>query len=287
MVTTFAPYAIFLGVATTAVLVFYSFWERLSHHANDNVKQLGTRLDRAGMRVRHEEVVMGIAGAAAALWIATMFAFRPGLLIGLLCLPICAAIAYGGFHFFVIFKLRKRLDTFVTQLELALRLIASGVRVGLGLRQALAMVIEEMPDPARHEYMRVVGRTNLGTSVYDALDDLSARMPSSETLMMARAIRIQSQTGGDLGKILEHLADTIRDRRKIQRKISALTAEGRASALILAALPVFLAGFICLSEPAMGHALLFTAIGHVALGIVCVLEVLGIFFLLRILAVDV
>jgi tight adherence protein B len=123
--------------------------------------------------------------------------------------------------------------------------------------------------------------------VYDALDNLSKRMPSNETLMMARAIRIQSQTGGDLSKILEHLAETIKERRRIQRKIQALTAEGRASAAILSGLPPFLAGFISLTEPQMGHALLLTTPGHISLGIVCVLESLGIFTLMRMLKVDV
>jgi tight adherence protein B len=184
-------------------------------------------------------------------------------------------------------KLRKRLDAFVQQLELSLRLISSGVRIGLGLRQALTIVIEEMPDPARYEYMRIVGQTNIGGSVYDALDGLAKRMPGNETLMMARAIRIQSQTGGDLSKILEHLANTIKDRRRIQRKIKALTAEGRASAAILSALPPFLAGFIALTEPSMGGALFFTVPGHVALILVAVLEGLGIYTLLKILKLDV
>ena len=286
MVTAIAPFAIFLGVATTAGLIFYTFWERVANRAAINVRGLSTRLDRAGMRVRAEEVVLAMAGGAAALWIAVTFTLRPGLLLGLLLLPVSGALAFMTFHYVVQFKLRKRFDAFISQLELALRLTASGIRVGLGLRQALHMVIDEMPDPARHEYMRVIGRTNLGASVYDALDDLAARMPSGETLMMARAIRIQSQTGGDLCKILEHLADTIRDRRRIARKISALTAEGRASTFILCALPIFLAAFICLTQPAMGHALLFTNVGHVALAIVAVLEACGIFFLLRILAMD-
>jgi tight adherence protein B len=135
--------------------------------------------------------------------------------------------------------------------------------------------------------MRVVGQTNIGVSVYDALDTLAKRMPSGETLMMARAIRIQSQTGGDLGKILEHLANTIKERRRIQRKISALTAEGRASAAILSALPPFLSGFISITEPAMGHALWFTSPGHVALMIVGLLETLGVIWLMRMLKVDV
>jgi len=250
-------------------------------------KQLAELLDRAGMQNKPQEILGGIAAVTALLWIVLAFFLRPAPLVGALLLPLCAGIACGGFWMLVQMKLRKRLDLFVTQLELALRLVASGVRIGLGLRQALTIVIEEMPDPARYEYMRVVGQTNIGVSVYDALDNLSKRMPSNETMMMARAIRIQSQTGGDLSKILEHLAETIKERRRIQRKISALTAEGRASAGILSGLPPFLSGFISITEPQMGHALFFTGPGHIALGIVCVLETLGVVTLMRMLKVDV
>ena len=250
-------------------------------------RQLADLLDRAGMQSKPAEMAGVVAAITAVLWILLAFMLRPAPIVGIVLLPLCAGIACLLFYMRIQMKVRKRLDTFVQQLELALRLVSSGVRIGLGLRQALTIVIEEMPDPARYEYMRVVGQTNIGVSVYDALDNLAKRMPSSETLMMARAIRIQSQTGGDLGKILEHLAETIKERRRIQRKISALTAEGRASAGILAALPPFLTGFISLTEPSMGHALLFTAPGHVALGIVFVLESLGVFTLMRMLKVDV
>ena len=244
-------------------------------------------LDRAGVHASQSELLLAVGGSAAVIWVALDFMMRPPPAVMFLLLFVSAAIAGAGFWMIVQMKLRTRLDAFVTQLELALRLIASGIRIGLGLRQALTIVIQEMPDPARYEYMRVIGQTNIGVSAYDALDSLAKRMPSSETLMMARAIRIQSQTGGDLAKILEMLANTIKDRRRIQRKIRALTAEGRASAAILSALPPFLAGFISLTEPAMGQALLMTLYGHIALMIVAVLEALGVFFLLRMLKVDV
>jgi tight adherence protein B len=254
---------------------------------SSNLRKLADTLDRAGIAAGPREIAIGVGIGAIVLWLLAALVLRPAPIIAILLLPFCAAIAWGGFWMYVKMALRKRLDQFVQQLELALRLISSGVRIGLGLRQALTIVIEEMPDPARHEYMRVIGQTNIGVTVYDALDNLAARMPSNETLMMARAIRIQSQTGGDLGKILEHLANTIKERRRIQRKIRALTAEGRASAAILSVLPPFLTGFIALTERDMGHALLFTNAGHISLLIVAVLETLGVLMLMKMLKVDV
>ncbi len=287
MVTNVLPFGIVFGVIAIASLAFYGVWERFSSHSVNRMRSLTVQLDRAGIYRKPEELVIYVAAVAAVLWVLIALLMRPGIVIGLLLLPVCAAVAIAGFVGFVRVAVTRRLNAFVQQLELALRLIAGGVRVGLGLRQALTIVIEEMKDPARHEYMRIVGQTNIGMSVYDALDDLAERMPSNETLMMARAIRIQSQTGGDLGKILEHLADTIKDRRRIQRKINAMTAEGRASAVILSLLPPGLAGFIVLTQPAMGRALVFTDIGHMALVVVAILEALGIFSFIKILQVDV
>lgn len=251
------------------------------------MRNLSETLDRAGMTQRPQDIVMYAFIAAAVLWLPLTIVMRPGLLIAAILLPVCGGIAAAGISFFVRMKVGRRLDQFVQQLEMALRLMGSGVRIGLGLRQALTMVIEEMPDPAKYEYVRVVGQTNIGVSVYDALDMLGKRMPGNETLMMARAIRIQSQTGGDLAKILEHLADTIKERRRIQRKIAALTAEGRASAGILTSLPPLLTIFLSITEPAMGHALWFTLPGHISLLVVAVLEGAGAFWLFRMLKVDV
>ncbi len=282
-----APLAIFLGVAGTAVLFFYTLWGRINTRTTKKLSQFSELLDRAGISAPPEQIVLTLLGTTAILWIAIAMLARPPILAGLLFLPLCAGASVAGFYAIVQAKMRKRLDRFVQQLELALRLMSSGVRIGLGLRQALAIVIDEMPDQARHEYMRVVGKTNIGVSLYDAIDDLAVRMPSNETLMMSRVIRIQSQTGGDLSKILEQLANTIKERRRIARKISAMTAEGRASAGILAGLPLFLALFISLTEHDMGHALLFTTPGHIALLLVAVLDGCGVFWLLKMIKVEV
>lgn len=283
----FAPFAIFLGVSTTTALLFYTFWSRMQSRATDRVKGLSSILDRAGVRTRAEDIVLICLACAALVWFGIVEILHASLVVGIIALPAAVLLVMGGFYAVVQYRLRRRLEKFCVQLELALRLMSSSVRIGLGLRQALATIIDEMPDPARHEYSRVIGQTNIGISPYDALDDLAARMPSSESLMMARVVRIQSQTGGDLARVLEHLASTIKERRRIGRKIRALTAEGRAGALILALLPVFLGGFIVLTQGQMGRALLYTTAGHITLGIVLCMEIAGIFTINRILQVKI
>ena len=156
-------------------------------------------------------------------------------------------------------------------------MMASGLRVGLGLRQAMVTVVQEQGEPARSEFARVLGQTTIGVSIYDALDQLAARMPGNEITMMVKAIRVQSQTGGNLARVLETLAETIKQRRRIQRKVRALTSEARASGWVITALPFFVGGFILVTQPHMRDSLLFTLTGRLCLAGVAFMATLGQF----------
>lgn len=287
MVGVLGPFAIFFGVSATAALVFYSLWGSVNRQATKKARGLDYKLDRAGIKMKPQEIVLTVAGCVVLVWLALVLLLHPPLIVAVLLLPVFGLVGAGAFNSWVTFKIARRLSTFVTQLELALRLIASGIRVGLGLRQALTIVTEELPDPARHEYLRVIGQTNIGVSVLDAMDDLAERMPANETLMMARVIRIQSSSGGDLARILEQLAGTIKARRQVFRKIAALTSEGRMSAIVLLSIPVALGLFIATTQATYGPALLYTNIGHGVIAVVLGLELFGYLWLKQILKVNV
>ncbi len=83
--------------------------------------------------------------------------------------------------------------------------------------------------------------------------------------MLARVLRVQSQTGGNLGSVLVGLADTIRDRRRLLRRVSAITAQGRATGWLLGLLPVALGAFLAVAEPTLRESMLFTPVGQLFL----------------------
>ena len=287
MVTTFIPIAIFVGAAASAALAFYTFWAALQRGALERFGRVSQTLDTVGVRAKSDDMLITWVTIAAALWIALLLIFKPPVVVGLLLLPLTAAAAAGLYYLALRMRVSARTEAFLNQFETVLRLMGSGLRSGLGLQQTLNLVIDETPDPARFEFARVLGQTNIGVSVYDALDDLANRVKANETLMMARVVRVNSQTGGDLARTLEQLANTIKERRRMRRKVKSLTAEGRAGAIVLGALPVFLGGFVVMTQPAMSHGLLYTPTGHIVLLIVLVLEALGIVSLNRILQVNV
>lgn len=273
---TVAPLAIVASAVLTVALLLYAVWDAWGKRAQARVSGWSDLLSRAGVTARPEDLLITVLGFAAILWIGIVLLVRPPFIVSILLFAAFMLAGTGGLYAWANVRYGRRLAAFVQQLELALRLISSGLRVGLGLRQALALSLEELPDPARYEFTRVVGQTNLGVSAYDALDDLAVRMASNDTLMMARVIRIQSQTGGNLAKVLEQLAGTIRERRRMDRKRQSITAEGRLSAIVLCSIPIGLALFVVLTQANMGHALLYTGPGHITLAAIAVLELLGI-----------
>lgn len=287
MVGVLVPFAIFAGVSATVFFAFFSLWNSVNKRATARVASIEDELDRAGITLGSQEIVLTVLGGIAIVWISLLLAMHPSPLVSFLLLPVIAGTGAFGFFAYVRLRMKIRLNSFVTQLEPATRLMAGGLRVGLGLRHAMAVVIDELPDPARHEFRRVIGHTNLGASIFDALDVMAARMPSHESLMLTRVFRVQSETGGDLARILDQLADTIKDRRQVTRKISSLTAEGRMSAWVLMAIPVGLGLFITTTQQSMADALFYTLIGHIVLAIVAGLEVGAYLWLKALLRIDV
>jgi len=275
MVVSFAPFLIFIGVTLLVALALFVFWRKIIMYLGRFTEPYRTGLERAAIPIKSEELVIGILAAAVLPWGVLMFLMRTTILPGALILAAFLLVAFLGCRGWINHKIAVRLKMFNNQLELVLRLISGAMRVGMGLRQSIIMVVTDMPDPARVEFTRVLSQTTIGISMYDALDQLSERMPSSEITMMVRAIRVQSQTGGNLGKVLDNLAETIKQRRRITRKVKALTSEAVASKYIITALPVGVGIFIMTFEPAMRDGLLFTIIGQICLVVVFVLLSIG------------
>ena len=100
------------------------------------------------------------------------------------------------------------------------------------------MVAREMPDPIGTEFGIVADEITYGADLETAMRNLYFRIGQEDLPLFVTAVAIQSSTGGNLGEILENLSGVIRQRFKMRRKIRALAAEGRASAMILSSLPI-------------------------------------------------
>jgi tight adherence protein B len=280
------PIAIIFGVLGTLAFLVASFWRPIADRAEAFGNGFRTDLELAGMRTEPQRYGFIVIGIGAAAWTASILLFHPNVLFGLLLLVGCAGMASYGGGWYVRFRRKGRIAKFQDQLEQALRGLAGGVRVGLGIRQAFVMTANESREPVKTEFTRVVGLNNVGMSILDAFDQMAVRMTNPETSMLARVLRVQSQTGGNLAGILVGLADTIRDRRRLLRRVSAVTAQGRATGWLLGLLPVALGAFLVVAEPTLRESMLFTPIGQLFLAVALGLDALSIFSIMKIVQID-
>ena len=164
------------------------------------------------------------------------------LLIGLV-------IGFMAPRFWLNNRKSSRLRAFNKQLPDTVTLIANALRAGSSFLQAIELVVRESRPPISIEFGRVIREVNLGLPFDLALENMVKRVKSEDFELMATAIAIQHQVGGNLAEILDSIAFTIRERIRIKGEIRTLTAQQRLSGYVVGALPFFLAFFIFLAAP--------------------------------------
>jgi len=142
-----------------------------------------------------------------------------------------------------------RLNAFNKQLPDTITLIANALRAGSSFLQAIELVVRESRPPISTEFGRVIREVNLGLPFDQALENMVRRVRSDDLELMATAISIQHQVGGNLAEILDSIAYTIRERVRIKGEIRTLTAQQRLSGYVVGFLPIGLAGFLFIAAP--------------------------------------
>jgi tight adherence protein B len=142
-----------------------------------------------------------------------------------------------------------RLNAFNKNLPDTITLIANALRAGSSFLQAIELVVRESRPPISTEFGRVIREVNLGLPFDQALENMVRRVRSDDLELMATAISIQHQVGGNLAEILDSIAYTIRERVRIKGEIRTLTAQQRLSGYVVGFLPIALAGFLFVAAP--------------------------------------
>ncbi len=147
-------------------------------------------------------------------------------------------------------RISGRLNSFNKQLPDTITLIANALRAGSSFLQAMELVVRESRPPISTEFGRVIREVNLGLPFEQALENMVRRVRSDDLELMATAISIQHQVGGNLAEILDSISYTIRERVRIKGEIRTLTAQQRMSGYVVAGLPIAIAGFLFVAQPA-------------------------------------
>lgn len=147
-------------------------------------------------------------------------------------------------------KLVKRYQAkFIGELANAIDVVVRGVKSGLPLNECLQVIARESPEPLASEFREVVEEQRMGVPLAEALDRLCNRVPLAEVRFLAIVIAIQQQAGGNLSEALGNLSGVLRDRLRLQMKVKALSAEAKASAMVLASLPPGVMSMVYVTTP--------------------------------------
>jgi tight adherence protein B len=181
----------------------------------------------------------------------------------------------------------RRINAINAQLVEALQLIANSLRSGFAFTQAVEMAVKQLQSPIKDELERFLQDVQLGSKQEEALQAMVERTGSYDVEMMVTTILVQRTTGGNLSEILDNVAETIRERERLQGEIRALTASQRLSGIVLSIYPLFLFLIFSLIAYDLMKVMWEEEFGRVLLGIAAVLQVIGIFVIRRILRLDV
>ena len=213
--------------------------------------------------------------------IVLMTAFGTVLLMYLMAavsgIPLLGFAAFGlpfAVRAVVRFKRDRQRALFADQLPDMLQGTASAIRAGHGFVGALAIIVEDAPEPSRREFQRVVADEQLGVPLDEALSVVQHRMDSRDVQQVALVAQIQREAGGNSAEVLDRVTEAVRQRGELRRMVRGLTAQGRLSRWVVTLLPVSLLVIISLVNPRYMEPLFETGAGRLllliaAIGVTC------------------
>jgi tight adherence protein B len=217
-----------------------------------------------------------------------VFAVLLGLVLGAVVAVLFAplwffVIAIGipvALNMFVRNKARRQRNEFAEQLPENLDVLASALRAGHSLASAMSVVADEAPEPSKREFTRVVMDEQLGIPLDEALEVTAKRMQNVDMDQVAILALVQREAGGNTAEVLDQVIANIRARMDLRRMVTVLTAQGKFSSWIVAAVPVGLFIFIALINPQQLDPLFNQTIGQI-FAISAVVMVISGFLIIR------
>jgi len=248
-----------------------------------NILQKWTvQLERAGLSLNAREYFILRAGFGAAMTLIGLMV-SPIPQLGVLGLPL-GFLAVG-------FWLKRRISSRTRKLEAQmvemLQMLASGLRAGFGLIQALDSASDQLPNPLATEIRRTLRDTAMGASVEQALSALNHRVGSPDFDIVITATLIQRSVGGNLAEILDNVAHTMRERERIRGEIRTLTSQQRMTGYVIGGIPIGLGIIFMMISPEFTGKLFTDPLGRMMLGGAIGMEILGFAVIRKIVNIEV
>jgi tight adherence protein B len=246
------------------------------------LEPLRRMIEQAGFEIlAYRLILICIALAVALGGVAWYFTHMP--------LAVAAALVIGAaIPVFIVFRGRlARMEKFEEQLPEAIDSMRRALRAGHPFNAAIKLVAEDMDEPIAREFELTCADINYGNDVRRAMLGLLQRVPSMNVMALVTCILVQKETGGNLAEILGQISSVIRGRFRFQRKVKTLSAEGRLSGWILALIPFALVAMLTVTSPDYLPVLFEHETGRQLVLGGFIAGMVGIFWIRRIIRIDV
>ncbi len=237
------------------------------HRAAEKVS-LRLRLERAGLSMTPRMYWVASVACGVVLMLIVTFTLQASATRMILTVVVGLVGIFGAPRWIVSKLTSRRQGKFIRELPNAIDIVVRGMKSGLPLNECLSIIARESEEPLASEFREVIDQQRVGVSLGEALEKLTMRMPLPEVKFLQIVVAIQQQAGGNLSEALSNLSTVLRDRFMLKMKVKAMSAEAKASALVLASLPPTVTFLVYSSSPDYISALFDTRTGNFAL-LVC------------------
>ncbi len=247
------------------------------------IDRLSADLERANMRVRAAEYILLSLGVGFVALLMAIFVLAMNPFLGFI-----VGVSGTGLTFlFLKIKIWLRMRKAEAQFADVLDALVSCFKTGFGFNRAIQQIADGFDDPWGTEFGKMVAEMNLGANQEMTLLNLARRIPTTDVDLFVTALIIQKDTGGNMSELLGNLSHTCRERFKLKRKVSSISAQGKLSAGIVTAIPFGLMGIIYLFLPEPVTKFVTNPFGIVILVVTGVWMLIGIGVLFKIVQVEV
>ncbi|HUT61757.1 MAG TPA: type II secretion system F family protein [Phycisphaerae bacterium] len=183
---------------------------------------------------------------------------------------------------------RRHLAKLEGQLVHGIRTLTSGVRAGLNLIQSMQLIARDGPPPLRHEFAHLLKEYEYGIPLDEAMDNAAARIGSGDFRLLFAALQTHRERGGDLGETLDRIGESVREIQRLENRVKTLTAQGRATARWLGAMPVAVMAIIYFMVDPEGLVSLFEdPLGKLIILAIVALNLVGFLWIRKIVSLDI
>lgn len=267
---------IFSSVMSITYVLVPTAFDKFRVIHQQRTSEVSRKLENLFFELEKKKIAMIFTLVPIALAITGFLLFH-GLLGALIGLGVGLALP----NIFVRVWEKRRKGKFEEQLLDGLLILSGSLKAGLSFLQSLEVMVEDSPAPLSQEFGWVVKEVKMGMSLEASLRQLNTRMYSEELTMLISSILVAEETGGDITKIFNRLATSIRKNRRLKENIKTLTLQGKLQGIVMSILPFVFIWWVITFNRRHFDIMLNSEIGRMLIIGAAGLQIVGLFLIYK------